>query len=302
VHIEGLYDRECYPFTVSENREGLGQFANNVVQILSEVPAGQKLVEVAQRHNVPICFEPMDGAFGYYSLDDKKMVVNPFYSYSGAITTISHELRHAQQDLDFKMLDIFNLSLSMRTSAAMNKIVEADAEAYQNLVTYQLAELGYSFEYIFSHKEDRKLYIPLAQAFYDELPRNRAASDNDIARAMRAAFTAWLDHEQLNKIYEGRTAQFYASNTIGQPEMCFDDEMLSIDMGSLEKAIASITRMPNGQSYVMQSGGAHAFSAYFNQYADPEIHEVEQAIYHHVNMNRCSGEPATSNAVMSRTR
>ncbi len=112
-----------------------------ITGVLETVPETRALLKMAQEDHIKIYFEPrLAGTNIEGFLDEHSIAVNPFGSLSGRSVTLAHELRHYWQ---YKKLGITkqDLANSPRLSFIFNRIIEADAFAFEAMWAGQRAAL-----------------------------------------------------------------------------------------------------------------------------------------------------------------
>lgn len=169
---------------------------------------GESFAEKGGNRPLWICFEKMKDKFppyAYYSWGRGVLVINT-HMYDEPIpegkqiSAAIHELRHAEQDTEFQAIRYGSLEESRSTTYAS----EADAEAINLLVQWEMKEAGYTVPWDMRKEPSSFIqgdfcFSGLYQAFSDAVKNGGSPAD-----ATRAVFRAWHDNKPILYSYQGQ--------------------------------------------------------------------------------------------------
>ncbi len=301
----------CYSMNVKDdNKGGFATKAAATVRILSDSAAGAYLVDTARKHDMKICFSFMEDEHGYMDVEARKLHVNWFASMPQTIATSGHEMTHFEQAMRG-----FEVSNHMEPRAVIYavKVMEADAEAISNLITYQLEQKGYDFSGMVADEEFDE-YRGIYQSFRYALPTansGTAISQNQSANALRAAFNAWGDSTALSMTYEeGALISMFFDHTDTPSEdapfqkqgagteygSCYPDWYASTKTEHVQKKFDRIASRSGIGDYLARTGGLHSSRPIFGRITDPESLRLVGKI--HVDIEGAPTCPATDKITM----
>lgn len=178
--------------------------ATAMLENASSVPDG----ETGKMRPLWVCFEKMAGSrtpYAYYSWGRGVMAINThMYDYpvteGKQISAAVHELRHAEQDKEFQSIRYKDKTEAVATTYAS----EADAEAVNILVQWEMKEAGYSVPW-----HTRSVPENFMQGYFCFADMHRAFEEavqkgGDKLDATRAAFRAWHDNKPVLQSYQGQ--------------------------------------------------------------------------------------------------
>jgi|GEM_PF-3278953 hypothetical protein len=155
-----------------------------------------------------VCFEKMKAVmspYAYYSWGRGVMVINT-HMYDEPVTegkqisAAIHELRHAEQDKAFNAVRYKDKTEAIISTYAS----EADAEAINILVQWEMKEAGYSVPWYVRATPSNFIqgdfcFSDMHRAFEDAIQNGGDKKD-----ATRAAFRAWHDYKSILNSYQGQ--------------------------------------------------------------------------------------------------
>lgn len=193
---------ECFSLNItSPNNTGYAGKAQETVRILSQAPAGQYIVNQARSSGVKLCFtfDEEGGKSGLYDPITNNVYITYDAPMPETVMTAAHEFRHAEQaTLGFEL----TTETSITSTAMTVKVMEADAEAFANLITYQLEQKGYDFSSA-THSENMDIYRNVYYTFRRNMPQDGTQpTKRQEMQALRAAFDEWAKTPDLSRVYE----------------------------------------------------------------------------------------------------
>lgn len=170
----------------------------------SSVPDG----DTGKMRPLWVCFEKMAGSrppYAYYSWGRGVMAINThMFDYpiteGKQISAAVHELRHAEQDKAFHAVHYKDKTEAIISTYAS----EADAEAVNILVQWEMKEAGYGVPWYIRAEPSNFMrgyfcFSDLHRAFEEAIKNGGDKMD-----ATRAAFRAWHDNKPVLQSYQGQ--------------------------------------------------------------------------------------------------
>lgn len=180
-------DGVCF-FVTSRQEE---QIAARLVNRLSKIPTGKKVLEGLKKHRMPVCFESSSG-YGFYNA--QKIVVNPRYSDDKVFSTLVHETRHMYQDKECGIHYERN-DLDLKSQIMNDRAMEADAQTWAIRASYELKTAGDVGPFNSFKSKSPEIF----DGFQAGLAKSGGVLNKDV---MTAAFMAWYDQTALRAQYE----------------------------------------------------------------------------------------------------
>lgn len=189
------------PLAVPVLLQGTAKQKRQLTYIINEMcksEAGQRVIETALNNDYTFLFDKTIGStYGYADSADEVCALNPNYSAADLITTIAHELRHVQQ-FDSEIYDECTAySANVKSNLMKTRVMEADAEAYGCLVSWQLKEQGAPEAWQTFSRD----FPEVAKPFETAMVENEGRSDQT-DKARTAAFLGWFDNLERRESYD----------------------------------------------------------------------------------------------------
>ena len=180
-------DGVCF-FVTSRQEE---QIAARLVNRLSKIPTGKKVLEGLKKYRMPVCFESSSG-YGFYNA--QKIVVNPRYSDDKVFSTLVHETRHMYQDKECG-INYERNDLDLKSQIMNDRAKEADAQTWAIRASYELKTAGDAGPFNSFKSKSPEIF----DEFQAGLAKSGGVLNKDV---MTAAFMAWYDQTALRAQYE----------------------------------------------------------------------------------------------------
>jgi hypothetical protein len=187
-------------------RSLLGKSATGarMLENAASVPDG----ETGKMRPLWVCFEKMTGSrtpYAYYSWGRGVMAINThMFDYpvteGKQISAAIHELRHAEQDKAFQAVRYQNKEDAIISTYAS----EADAEAVNILVQWEMKEAGYSVPWYIRATPDNFMQGYFCFADMHRAFEKAVQNGGDKMDATRAAFRAWHENKPVLQSYQGQ--------------------------------------------------------------------------------------------------
>lgn len=185
--------------------------------LLNKSPTGAKMLfnassvpdgETGQMRPLWVCFEKMKAVmppYAYYSWGRGLMVINTHMydepiSEGKQISAAVHELRHAEQDKTFNAIKYKNKTEAIISTYAS----EADAEAINILVQWEMKEGGYSVPWYTRATPSNFIQGDFCFADMHRAFEDAVKGGSDKVGATRAAFRAWHDNKSVLNSYQSQ--------------------------------------------------------------------------------------------------
>lgn len=225
------------------------QSVQYITQTLSQSQHGALLLAYADKHGASICFDLKDiGRSGYFDQPANALVLTDDIVTLKTVKTAAHELRHKwQMDQGFGA----STEYTPEHRALVGKIMEADAEAYANLVVYELEQKGYDIAAAFGEHYD---YRGVYDGFQNTVSEERG--NKTPYASMRAAFDAWFDLP-VAQHYEHTYFKGFL-NFVDNPAVVNHYPVSYGNKTMSHEKILSLGDMLDGQNYLQESGGITA--------------------------------------------
>lgn len=185
------------PLALPVRLKGSAKEKRQLTYIINEMcksDAGMSVIETALDNDYTFLFDKsIGGVYGYADSSEEVCALNPNYPAADLITTIAHELRHVQQFETEIYEECDPYGASVKSNLMLTRAMEADAEAYGCLVSWELNEQG-SPDAWNTFKAD---FPEVAKPFEDALNEN-----GDIDEARTAAFMGWFDNLSRRDSYD----------------------------------------------------------------------------------------------------
>jgi hypothetical protein len=230
--------------------------AGETFDIIRSSEAGEFLLDFAEEKGVVYCYNPVDygGVVGTYISSAKVFTVAEDEPQADEIKISTHELRHMWQQENGYSISSFYKPKDM---ILIGKFMEADAEAYANLVVYEMEQAGH---HIFSDVSEQKTYSAVHDAFSEY-------ADVDLNLAMRAAFDAWFSTDVSKSFYE----RGYIDSVEGIIERSPVHYPRSYAFKEFsQEAMEFIGTLPDGRNYLVETGGVDASLSMYSDLASEE--------------------------------
>lgn len=240
----------CVPVTQSLSSSQNTELTRYILKTLAESSHGKMLTQYAETQGVSLCvISPEEGRSGYFNTSRNALILSNEGDPLKLVKTAAHELRHKWQiDNGFSA----STEYTPEHMSLIGKVMEADAEAYSNLVAFELEKKGYDVRNSFPELYD---YVPVYEAFQSSVRAEGSETpDNREAKALRAAFNAWFKLPIAATHYE----YSYLSGFEGFIE---DPRVLNhypISYGNknlTDEELLKIGDMPDGSNYLKATGG-----------------------------------------------
>ena len=257
--------------------------AQRTFDVISKSASAQFLMDFALENDVAYCYmPPEEQVVGEYISKPSVFTVSSAAPFAEELEVAAHELRHMWQDkIGLATSTIYNPN----DLILMGKFKEADAEAYSNLVRFELAAAGVPE---FMNYAPGFTYGAITIAF------NAHANINDnqsINAAMRAGFDAWFSAPPASIFYESRYIEGYESFVEAANyhyPVSYASEPLTIE------TITKLGELPNGQNYLEQTGGISFETPLYADLADAAREKQVENLYKRIDQRRsefCAERP-----------
>lgn len=156
---------------------------SQIRDLVSSSEHGKLVLDYAEENGAVICFDtPEVGRAGFFDFTSNALVLSDAEITLKTVKTASHEFRHKwQMDHDFSA----STEYTPAHRALAGKVMEADAEAFANLVAFELEQQGHNVSGSFPDGYD---YLPVYEAFQTAVQNGRTSH-----QAIRSAFDAWFE-------------------------------------------------------------------------------------------------------------
>lgn len=179
--------------------EGRPQDRRKLIRIVNEMcrtPSGRTIIEAANEAGYALCFDRQlieDDLFGYAEPNDRICALNPDNTMEESIVTMAHELRHAFQFENKITEEVDLLTHDTKTNLHVNRIMEADAEAYGCLVAWDMKEKGHAKTWNLFADDYPEIVGAFERALLEDGDRNLARTQ---------AFLGWYDSDERRDDYD----------------------------------------------------------------------------------------------------
>lgn len=230
--------------------EGSPKEKRKLTRIVNEMcrsEAGRVILESTAQAGYSLRFDKAtieEDVFGFADPEEKFCALNPQNSTEEAIVTLAHELRHGFQFESDRIFEISAYTHDTKTKMMTERALEADAEAYACLVSWELKETGHPAAW----NDFIEAYPEIVTPFEKALKEGRGTDE-----ARTAAFLGWYE----NKIRRDGYDQSHLDELTEITPQRLNKKLKSV---SAQKLIAEICRDPQGPSYfkadpsILQSG------------------------------------------------
>lgn len=185
------------PLALPVRLKGSAKEKRQLTHIINEMcksDAGMSVIETALDNDYTFLFDKSIGAtYGYADSGEEVCALNPNYPAADLITTIAHELRHVQQFETEIYEECDPYSANVKSNLMLTRAMEADAEAYGCLVSWELKEQGAPDAWN-TFKAD---FPEVAKPFEKAL-----SESGDVNEARTAAFMGWFDNLHRRDSYD----------------------------------------------------------------------------------------------------
>lgn len=196
-------DKCVVPARIEGSKKEVGQLAH-LINEMCKSPAGRDVIETALKNDFTFVFDASEpDAYGYADPESKICAMNPNFNEADLITTMAHELRHVHQ-FESPITEKCNpYEADTKSNLMLSKIMEADAEGYGCLVSWQLKELGKPAAWnTFAHD-----FPEIAKPFEKAMAENEGKADQ-VEKARTAAFYGWFDNTDRRVGYDDSHVDF----------------------------------------------------------------------------------------------
>ena len=181
--------------------EGTAKEKRQLTYIINEMcksDAGMRVIETALNNDYTFMFDrSIGGTYGYADPAEEVCALNPAYPAADLITTIAHELRHVQQFESELTENCTPQSADVKSNLMLTRVMEADAEAYGCLVSWELKEKGVDEPWRTFSRD----FPEVAEPFEKTLRENEGKPDA-MDKARTAAFMGWYDNLERRESYD----------------------------------------------------------------------------------------------------
>ena len=211
-------------FTASKKGDAIKEsiLFEDIIDSVMKTKKGRETMTTLSGLGYSFAFE--EGNFGgFCDPDNKKIVINPNFSFSYMLQTVVHEGTHAiQNSLEPNAPDD-----SMMQAASLlrfSRAVEADAVAHEMAFVYECKDVLPAV-----YKNTQKKGLPMFTAYVDEMEKS-----GDEKKAMQASFAAWYECEEYRDFYDkyhkGCIAEICKYGKEHQQEAVFSQEYPAEDV------------------------------------------------------------------------
>jgi len=217
---------------------------SKIRDLVSSTPHGQLILEYAESNEAAICFDTSDiGRAGFFDSTINALVLSDSEVTLKTVKTAAHELRHKwQMDHGFSA----STEYTPQHRALVGKVMEADAEAFANLVAWELEQQGHNVRASFPERYD---YLPVYLAF-----QNAVKKDTTPHNAVRSAFDTWFELPIAATHYEFSYLNGFRS-FIDDPRVHNHYPISYAYKTMTDEEFLQIGDLLDGSNYMQESGG-----------------------------------------------
>ena len=196
-------DRCVVPAHIEGSKKEIGQLAH-LINEMCKSPAGRDVIETALKNDFTFVFDTSEpDAYGYADPENKICAMNPNFNEADLITTMAHELRHVHQ-FESPITEQCNpYEADSKSNLMLSKIMEADAEGYGCLVSWELKEQGSPAAWNTFARD----FPEIAKPFKKAMEQNAGKADQ-VEKARTAAFYGWFDNAPRRVGYDDSHVDF----------------------------------------------------------------------------------------------
>ena len=154
---------------------------DHLKETLNKTEIGRDALNFLKENKIETSFDKTPNT-GYYSPEENRIALNPYYSDADLALAFIHGARHAQQNT---VMEGPNPKMTVDTMFKAGYMMEADACAAECVLAHQMNELGDDSILKAHQKSPHK---PVSQAFENEF-----AKSGDMDKAKTAAVLKWYD-------------------------------------------------------------------------------------------------------------
>lgn len=240
------------PITIT----GSDKTQNNLAKLVNKLAKsehGKKILEEACEAGVELTAINMSSAGGVFYADENLVVVSSSSNENYQLGALAHELRHASQENNGKgLVSLQNTATDTKTLILEQRLIEADAMAYQHVCMWELDKAGEKGLW-----EDTKYHCPDIAKGIEKAVKSDGTLDT--AKAMKNAFKGWYKGVSLRNFYEESLLDVY--------EQVKDDEPEYADAANF------------ADSYSVKDMTARCCEIDGKAYIDPESNLLEKRLY-----------------------
>ncbi len=182
------------PIKITGSEEVKNSLAK-LVNRLAKSEHGKKVLEEACDAGVELTGLNFTGDAGAYQPDKNLVVINLSSSENYQVGTLSHELRHASQSNNTNLITFqTNLEFDLKTKLIGQRLIEADAMAYEYLCVWELDKAGEKLW------DKAKIDFPDVAKGVEKAVKPDGTLDT--AKAMEYGFKGWYKGAFLRDFYE----------------------------------------------------------------------------------------------------
>lgn len=265
----------------------------------SRTVMGRQLLEMADRGGVTIIYDPTlseRGNYAEYSAATKQASVRPDLSPDDQVLYLSHELRHAWQDLELGYGEMENRMLTPIQRWVVRRFLEADAAAFSTVFLAERMQAMYHTEQPPDSRADFE--YTLAKALLREYRSGDGLTAAEYREQVLTSAFASLDgydekHIALaimptqNMATHIRLAQLYVDNNL------FAEADTALR--NLKDMIATTPSDEEFEEWLRRMGGTSLHTAVKTALQDPHVSR-EDLFNHYAELGKEPGAPAPTSA------
>ena len=171
-------------FTASEKgkKDDETVYFKKIVDTVMKTEKGRETLTALSDFGYSFAFEK--GNFGgFCDPDNKKIVINPDFSFPYMLRVIVHEGTHAIQSSLEKPGAPFDTEMQAASFLRKNRAIEADAVAHEMAFAYECKDVVPEV-----YRDAEKQNFPMFRAYAGEMEKS-----GDEKKAMQASFAAWYE-------------------------------------------------------------------------------------------------------------
>ena len=180
-------------FTASDRKEAVkeGALFESIIDTVMQTKKGQETMKTLAGLGYSFAFEK--GNFGgFCDPGNKKIVINPSFSFEYMLQTAVHEGRHAiQYSLEKENAPDYE-NTQVASNLRMHRAIEADAVAHEMAFVYECKDVLPKV-----YQEAEKHDLPMFRAYVGEMEKS-----HDERKAMQACFVAWYECDYYRDFYD----------------------------------------------------------------------------------------------------
>jgi hypothetical protein len=177
--------------TASDKKE-----IRELTDVLSESHLGRFLLKTARDRGYEVGLSDELSSKGVCDPDEKTITIDKNMPKSEKVATLAHELRHAHQ---FSSGTNLYIEVdSTKTQIQLSRAMEADAESFAGVISYQLSGKG--------HKDVWDSFLKdgpeVAKAITKQIEKDSLRGKENLHKALFAGFKGWYNDYELREQYD----------------------------------------------------------------------------------------------------